>query len=98
MKHLIGTSITVDGRYVRQLCQWCGKRLVDVDLSLVAVPEDHEGLPYPEWPVGEWLDVVEGDGLTTAKLVTGLAEEKIPMGCCMEDVSPRLRAVPKGEG
>lgn len=41
--HLAGPAITVDGRYMRQRCSWCGAVLLDYDLANVGVPEGQDG-------------------------------------------------------
>jgi hypothetical protein len=35
--HIPGECITFGGRYMRQRCEWCGKTLLDYDLTLVQV-------------------------------------------------------------
>lgn len=35
--HIPGECITLGGRFMRQRCSWCGKTLLDYDLTRVAV-------------------------------------------------------------
>lgn len=92
MKHLIGPTITVGGRYRRCHCAWCGLRLEDADLANMAVAPGSKG-PPPEFPPGEWLDVEDIGGVTRSTLVKHEGDE-MPLNCCMEDVVPRLSLVP----
>ena len=92
MIHLVGIAITVEGRYVRQHCSWCGTRLVDVDLAKIGVPEG-QGTPSEKgWECGRWLRV-EGTWPTAYSYVDEPMEDKMPPGACMEDVSPAVRLV-----
>jgi len=88
--HLAGAPITVDGRFHRQLCQWCGHRLHDMDLRNIAFKaRDGEGFRPPEWEVGVW---VRADGPMSR--VVEVDDGKMPGDACMRDVSPLLRATP----
>lgn len=84
--HLAGIPITLEGRYVRQLCSWCGHRLIDVDLSNVMVPEGQAG-GFATWEPGKWVRV---NPPVTEPLEAGNC---IPPGACTEDVLPRLQIV-----
>jgi hypothetical protein len=55
--HIAGTWVEVGSR-LRQLCAWCGYRLVDYDLARIAVPEGQDPRP------GTWApgDLVRVDG------------------------------------
>ncbi len=93
--HLAGGPVHVDSRYLRQLCQWCGYRLVDMDLHNVAMPVETAmsatpaKFPWPEWEVGAWIRV---DGPMSS--VVEMGEGKMPPDSCMRDVSPLLKSVP----
>lgn len=52
--HIPGEAVTVGGRYMRQRCEWCGKTLIDHDLSLVQVQivPGEEPRPPAHFPVG----------------------------------------------
>lgn len=57
--HIPGAAITLNGRYMRQRCEWCGKTLLDYDLSLVAVqvvPGEEPRGPG-QYPVGELVRI-----------------------------------------
>jgi hypothetical protein len=53
--HLPGQGTTIGGRWVRQLCQWCGEILIEEDLMLVQVPVGQEGRGIPGWPVDRYV-------------------------------------------
>lgn len=86
--HLAGAPVHVDGCFLRQLCQWCGYRLIDVDVRNIATESSSADRSYPEWEVGAWIQV---DGSMRRALQT--EEGKMPSDSCMRDVSPLLRAV-----
>ena len=89
--HLAGAPVHVEGRYLRQLCQWCGHRLIDVDLQRIEV-EPGDDRPYPEWEIGAWVQI---DGPRYRVLNPDSLNEDGPMppDSCMRDVSPLLRPV-----
>lgn len=64
--HVAAQTITIDGRYLRQLCAWCGEVLIDYDLANVAMvvtPDDPNPTPAT-WPTGN-LVRVDGNVSTT---------------------------------
>lgn len=72
--HFAGVPITLDGRYVRQLCAWCGDVLVDVDATRVAVPVDQlspdGAITVATWPEGSIVCV---DGAASWSVPVGSA-------------------------
>ena len=92
VSHLVGTAVHVDRRYLRQLCQWCGYRLIDVDLQNTATESSNNDTSYPEWPVDKWVRV---DGPMCSVIEND--DNKMPIDSCMRDVSPRMRVV-KNDG
>lgn len=54
--HIAGIDVTVNDRWLRQRCAWCGLVLVDYDLTLVAVPVGQEG-PPARWTIGALVAV-----------------------------------------
>lgn len=76
--HIAAPHICIDGRYLRQLCAWCGHRLVDYDLDRVAVPVGQEG-PLPTWPTGA---LVEVDGGLSILLGEWTADMRLPENTC----------------
>ncbi len=90
--HLTGPAITVEGRYMRQRCSWCGTAIIEEDLSLIAVPSEHPG-PIPSWPAGSWVEVDEEEGGPTIYRLTDAEDGRIPVGACTRDVIPVVRAV-----
>ena len=90
--HLAGTALTVDGRFHRQLCQWCGLRLHDMDLRNVAIEGSDTDWKPPAWEVSAWIRI-EGQN-PTAFSVVEVEEGKMPADSCMRDVSPLLKSVP----
>ncbi len=71
--HLVGSEITVDDRFVRQRCAWCGVALLDIDLE-----GPHKGESFA---TGSWV-AVDGDGLSKVA-VDG---HHYPDGACVTDV------------
>jgi hypothetical protein len=53
--HIAGAPVAI-GPLVRQLCGWCGYRLVDVDQRRMAVPAGQEGAPAT-WEYGDLVGV-----------------------------------------
>lgn len=84
--HIAGPPITINGRYQRQLCAWCGHRLLDYDLANVAVPDDQPG-PPATFPAGRLIQVI---GAMAVTLEQGDGDE-LPDGCCANpDDEPEL--------
>ncbi len=54
--HIAGPDITIDGRYLRQRCAWCGDVLLEYDLERVAVPVGQTGPPVT-WPLGSLVSI-----------------------------------------
>jgi hypothetical protein len=54
MVHVAGAPVQV-GSHLRQRCSWCGAMMIDVELSLIAVPVGQED-DYPTWGVGELIE------------------------------------------
>lgn len=72
--HIAGLNITIDDRYLRQRCAWCGVVLLDYDLTRIAVPVGQEG-PPATWPIGALIAVKGG--------VSWIAEgDKLPDDAC----------------
>lgn len=73
--HIAGFPVNVGG-HLRQLCAWCGERLIDVDLSCVMASMKEGGSPpdpYGTWEAnalvkvdGNYSGVVEHDGALPA--------------------------------
>lgn len=72
--HVAGLPVTIQGRYLRQRCAWCGAVLVDHDLAAIAVPIGQDPTPGT-WTVGA---LVERDGPVTS-LVEG---DDLPDNAC----------------
>lgn len=100
ISHLAGAPITVEGRYRRQLCQWCGYRVEDVDLANVAVhcPDGDVRDPFPSWEIGAWIRI-DGPCRSVVEPETNDAgEPRMPGDSCMRDVSPLLTVVESPDG
>jgi hypothetical protein len=90
ISHLAGESITVDQRYMRQRCVWCGAVLIDYDLANISVqiPKDgSEPQPPGAWEPYVWVAVAKTDG-TGACWVVNVEDEKVegkgyPVSSCM---------------
>jgi len=58
--HLAGQTVTY-GTLTRQMCKWCGSRLINEDSTLVAyqIVEGEEDKPHvvPTWPIDQWVEV-----------------------------------------
>lgn len=103
--HLVGTEITVEGRYLRQRCSWCGALLLDYDLASVARPleegEDPEN-PNPwkpaTWTVGGFVAVDDHSGWRMARAVEATphpeheGEFRMPKGNCCLLLDPAVTA------
>lgn len=94
--HLVGIDITVEGRWIRQRCSWCGVALIDADLSNVMVPEG-QARGYPTWKIGTWLRMDEGCP-TVYSIVEPPGDERYPAGSCFNDVVPVVKLAGQGEG
>lgn len=65
--HIAGLDVTLDGRYMRQLCAWCGHELIDYDLALVAVALNPDGShpgPPAAWQAGSFVQIDGGVSAT----------------------------------
>jgi hypothetical protein len=78
--HIAGQHVTIDDRYLRQRCAWCGTILLDYDLTLVAVPVGQEG-PPATWPVGALVTVDGGASWT-------ICGEQLPDDSCTRTERP----------
>jgi hypothetical protein len=74
--HFVGPDVQV-GPLLRQLCAWCGHRLIDYDLRRVAVREGDDPRPAT-WTPGV-LVTVDG-GMTT--LVQHDDPNRLPPNAC----------------
>lgn len=54
--HIAGAKVEVGGRWLRQLCAWCGYTLIDYDLTRIAVPVGQDQTP-PTWTIGALVAV-----------------------------------------
>jgi hypothetical protein len=86
--HIAGPDITVQGRYFRQRCSWCGAVLVDYDLTQVAVKMNEDGShpgPLGAFQVGRLIRVAGAgtgseEGGTT--YTSALEDERLPDDSC----------------
>lgn len=75
--HIVGVEIVVEGRWLRQVCSWCGKILTDYDLANMASSDDK---PIKGWPVGVLVDV---SGINPVCMSLNTHEEgKLPKTFC----------------
>jgi len=87
--HVAGPCLTLDGRYIRQRCSWCGAVLTDYDLDRIAAPVGQDSSPG-QWSEGAFVLV---DGAFSTVLVDGgmgkLEEQSegcpLPEHSCMRD-------------
>ncbi len=86
--HIAGFPVRV-GNHKRQLCAWCGHRIIDIDVANTAC-------------MGEWTEPghyepnalvrVAGENPVVSSVVEHAEGEPIPAGWCGEE-APRLRLV-----
>ncbi len=80
--HIAGVAIQV-GSQLRQLCAWCGKKIIDVDLSTIM---STDGRPYGAFGDGTLVQVFEGDGFSSHTVVKPEVDAegalRIPDDCC----------------
>jgi hypothetical protein len=88
MIHIIGRAVLVGAKH-RQLCAWCGEKLLDDDWSLIAT--NGFGGPMP-WPEGELLSI-HPMGKTVVAHKDGA---QLPSDCCAYE-RPNLRLVEEPE-
>lgn len=88
--HIAGFPVRV-GTKRRQICAWCGKSLIDLDVNLIAVPEGQSPEPH-FWPTGELVDVATGGGFTQQTLVPHKDGDPLPARACAAPPS-KLRVV-----
>lgn len=72
--HIAAPQVTIDDRFMRQRCAWCGDVLLEYDLTRVAVPVGQNPTPAT-WPTGA-LVAVDGHASWT------LDEERLPDDAC----------------
>lgn len=80
--HIAGVDITIDDRYLRQRCGWCGVVLLEYDLARVAVPVGQPAEPG-RWPVGA-LVTVDGHASWTVEA------DRLPDNACARN-APGVR-------
>ncbi len=89
--HIAGLEVTINDRYLRQLCGWCGYELIDYDLTAIAMAtSEDEPNPKPTvWPAGRLIRI-EGNLTTVLERDTPLPND----GCMAsvwlrpEDIAP----------
>jgi hypothetical protein len=93
MIHIAGFPVRV-GNHKRQLCAWCGFRLVDIDLANCA---SSDGAEPGHWEPNALVRVIDGNP-TAFIVVKHVDGEAIPAGWCGDEGKARLRAVPPPKG
>jgi hypothetical protein len=91
--HIAGTPIRVGSKF-RQLCAWCGHRLIDDDLGLMMVGPTADGSPGPgpmAFEVGALVEIEERGGVRRTAIVGAFSEPLRPGTCASER---RLALVP----
>jgi hypothetical protein len=82
--HIAGLSVTIDDRFMRQRCVWCGYLLLDYDFDRLMVPTGTEDQRPGEWTVGALVRVDGGAKWTVEPVPAGA----LPADCCTRD--PRV--------
>jgi hypothetical protein len=81
--HIAGLYVTVEDRYLRQRCAWCGAVLHDYDLANMAEQIDfadlHHSAEPSMWPVGAMVRV---DGNVSMVVAEQGQEAKLPDDAC----------------
>ncbi len=88
--HIVGHGVMV-GSVARQLCAWCGFRIMDDDWANMA----SSGPSGPHWwPVGQLIEV----GPSHKSVIELPQGERVPPNCCAAPppAPPSLRLVPSG--
>lgn len=87
--HIAGVEITINDRWIRQRCAWCGYVLADYDLTRVAVPIGQPGRPGG-WETGA-IVMVDGN----ASWVVEIAGYDLPAEtCARRETDPPPRTGP----
>lgn len=78
--HISGLEITVEGRYMRQRCAWCGEILLDRDLQTTMVAPDEDGNvpPISSWKVDSLIRIKPGNPTISSML----DDERLPSDFC----------------
>lgn len=77
--HIVGRALGF-GPFRRQLCAWCGERLCDYDLRLMA---SSDGSEPGMWKEGDLLEVDSSDaGVVRSSVVAHEDGADIPLNCC----------------
>jgi hypothetical protein len=81
VSHVAGPPLTIDDRYQRQRCLWCGDVLEEYDLAYIAVPDEQPG-PPATWPPGAWVRV---EGNAAYVIEVGIDDPMPPDACGRRD-------------
>lgn len=95
--HIAGTPIRVGSKF-RQVCAWCGCRLIDDDLDCMFSAPTADGSPGPgpmAFDVGALVEIEEHGGVRSTGVV-GAFKEPLPPGTCASERKLRLVAPPEG--
>lgn len=79
LTHIASEVITLNGRFMRQRCSWCGALLIDYDLASIAVPEGQDPTPS-HWQPGGFVRV---DGNLSMQVEAGDGQGPVPEDSCM---------------
>lgn len=89
--HIAGFALRV-GNKARQLCAWCGVRLIDDDYDLMAFAPGCDTEPKYYGP-NALVEVVT-DGNMTQSAVVAAVDGELPRNCCAKE-PVKLRSVPQ---
>jgi hypothetical protein len=90
--HIAGIELRI-GPLQRQLCAWCGERLVDNDLRNIAVPEGQDPHMHA-WELNGLVEVMPGNPALYAALPHPDDGKYPDNGCCpLEARKPKLTLV-----
>jgi hypothetical protein len=97
--HIAGFPVRI-GPHCRQLCAWCGEKLVDANFDLVMVAPISEVTPdfIPGfWEMGALVAVDRSEETRAAlsTLVSHAEGDPLPAGSCFRREHPSIRLVPQ---
>ncbi len=87
--HMAGIANMVAGKFHRQLCAWCGYRLIDDDTSQYSRVLDEKGQVHAPvaFPLGVWVKITPGIPIIKT-VVTAPPGNYHPESCMAAECDP----------
>ena len=83
MTHIAGLAVTIQGRYVRQRCAWCGELIQDDDVAGMAFAEGSD-TTVGSFECGALIRV---EGLGNPIMSSVLQDKSLPPdACCLLEI------------